>query len=95
MTRAGNDGVKHMISFILYYVHRYLRITIPYFLVMGIIISVLPYVYYGPGWDTIIRESQVIDQHRTMTQFFSDIMNFPKTQSFGHSKSTLLINPNL
>ena len=59
LTKAGNDALKHIVAFVLYYIHRYIRITIPYFLVMGVIISVLPYVYYGPGWETVLRESQV------------------------------------
>ena len=57
LDRAGRDTKKHMVTFVMYYVHRYLRLTIPYFLIMGVLISVAPYISYGPDWEGIIRES--------------------------------------
>ena len=37
----------------MYYVHRYLRLTITYALIMGVIIAIVPHVYYGPGWSAL------------------------------------------
>ena len=57
LEKAGSDLSKHTITFIMYYVHRYLRITMPYVLIMGVVIAVLPYLYSGPGWVAIAYES--------------------------------------
>ena len=38
---------RHVVTSVLYYVHRYLRLTIPYALIMGVIIAVLPHLTYG------------------------------------------------
>ena len=57
LEKAGSDIGKHSITLIMYYVHRYLRITMPYALIMGLIIAVLPYVYSGPGWTNIAFQS--------------------------------------
>ena len=58
LDRAGKNPVKHTVTLIMYYLHRYLRLTIPYVLIMGVIISVLPFVYHGPGWNGIVLESE-------------------------------------
>ena len=57
LEKAGSDLSKHTVTFIMYYVHRYLRITMPYVLIMGVVIAVLPYLYSGPGWVAIAYES--------------------------------------
>lgn len=56
--QADKDKTKHAIVLLLYYVHRYLRITVPYALVMGVIIAVLPYTFYGPSWSFTIKEAE-------------------------------------
>jgi len=53
LEKAGDNVPKHIVIFIMYYVHRYLRLTITYALIMGVVIAVLPYIYYGPAWYTI------------------------------------------
>ena len=58
LERAGNNPIKHTVTLVMYYLHRYLRLTIPYVLIMGVVISVLPYVYQGPGWNWVILESE-------------------------------------
>ena len=58
LDKCGYDGTKHTITFIMYYIHRYLRLTLPYVLIMGVVISVLPYTFYGPGWATVVRAGE-------------------------------------
>ena len=58
LDRAGGNRTKHAVTFIMYYVHRYLRITLTYGLIMGVVIAVLPYVYYGPSWVSIILSAE-------------------------------------
>ena len=48
-----------MILSILYYVHRYIRLTIPYALILAVVIVVLPHMAYGPFWSYIIDNSEV------------------------------------
>ena len=48
-----------MITSILYYVHRYIRLTIPYALILAVVIAVLPHMAYGPFWSSIIDNSEV------------------------------------
>ena len=50
---------RHILTSILYYVHRYLRLTIPYALIMGVIIAVLPHLAYGPEWGAVLQSSNV------------------------------------
>ena len=59
LDRAGNDPKKHAITFIMYYIHRYLRITMTYALIMGVVIAVIPYLSYGPGWGVQVDESEM------------------------------------
>ena len=58
LERAGSSPLKHSITFILFYVHRYLRISMLYILVIGLVIAVFPYVYYGPAWYQVLLESE-------------------------------------
>jgi hypothetical protein len=58
LEKAKTDMNKHIVVFLLYYVHRYLRLTITYALVMGVIIAVVPHVYYGPGWLYVNTEAE-------------------------------------
>ena len=58
LDRAGSSFSKHSITLVMYYVHRYLRITMTYILVIGVVIAVLPYIYYGPGWSVVVQESE-------------------------------------
>lgn len=58
LDRAGKNPIKHTVTLIMYYLHRYLRLTIPYVLIMGVVISVLPFVYHGPEWNNIVLESE-------------------------------------
>jgi peptidoglycan/LPS O-acetylase OafA/YrhL len=53
LERAGSDLPNHAVTFIMYYVHRYLRLTITYALIMGVVIAVVPHVSYGPGWSFV------------------------------------------
>ena len=48
-----------MITSILYYVHRYIRLTIPYALILAVVIAVLPHMAYGPFWSYVIDNSEV------------------------------------
>ena len=48
-----------MITSILYYVHRYIRLTIPYALILAVVIVVLPHMGYGPFWSYVIDTSEV------------------------------------
>ena len=48
-----------MITSILYYVHRYIRLTIPYALILAVVIAVLPHMAYGPFWSYVIDSSEV------------------------------------
>ena len=57
LDRAGGDFLRHSVTFIMYYVHRYLRLTITYALIMGVIIAIVPHVYYGPGWSAVNIEA--------------------------------------
>ena len=50
---------RHIVTSILYYVHRYLRLTIPYALIMGVVIAVLPNLAYGPSWFNVNLSSEV------------------------------------
>ena len=50
---------RHIVTSILYYVHRYLRLTIPYALIMGVVIAVLPNLAYGPSWFFVNSASKV------------------------------------
>jgi hypothetical protein len=59
LDRAGTDGGKHSVTFVMYYVHRYLRLTITYALIMGVVIAVVPHVYNGPGWSNINQEAEM------------------------------------
>ena len=63
LDKAGKNPIKHTVTLVMFYLHRYLRLTIPYLLIMGVVISVLPFVYHGPGWDTIIAESESCQKH--------------------------------
>ena len=56
-----------MITSILYYVHRYIRLTIPYALILAVVIAVLPHMAYGPFWSSIIDNSEV---SRVLCHFF-------------------------
>lgn len=58
LERANTDALKHFVTFIMYYVHRYFRLTITYALIMGAIIAVVPHVYYGPGWSYLNSEAE-------------------------------------
>jgi peptidoglycan/LPS O-acetylase OafA/YrhL len=58
LERAGSDLSRHTVTFIMYYVHRYLRLTITYALIMGVIIAIVPHVYYGPGWSAVNIEAE-------------------------------------
>ena len=71
---------RHIVTSVLYYVHRYLRLTIPYGLVMGVCIAVLPYLSYGPSWSSIEGNAQVT---------LSSIISF----SFFHIPSLLSKSP--
>ena len=57
LDRATGDIKRHIVTFIMYYVHRYLRLTITYALIMGVIIAIVPHVYYGPGWSALNIEA--------------------------------------
>ena len=57
LERAGNNGKKHTITFILYYIHRYLRISMLYAIVIGLTIAVFPYMSSGPHWFNVLTES--------------------------------------
>ena len=48
-----------MITLVLYYVHRYIRLTIPYALILAVVIAVLPHLAYGPFWSSVIDNSEV------------------------------------
>ena len=50
---------RHLITTILYYVHRYLRLTIPYALVLAVIVAVLPHLASGPQWSLYVGASEV------------------------------------
>ena len=50
---------RHILTSILYYVHRYLRLTIPYALIMAVVIAVLPNLAYGPSWFYVNSASEV------------------------------------
>ena len=50
---------RHVITSILYYVHRYIRLTIPYALILAVVIAVLPHMAYGPFWSYVIDNSEV------------------------------------
>lgn len=63
LEKAGDNVLKHIIVFILYYVHRYLRITITYAIIIGFVITIYPYVYYGPDWFTILALSEECKAH--------------------------------
>ena len=58
LEKAGSNITKHFITMVMYYVHRYLRITMTYILLIGVTIAVLPYIYYGPGWWAVVKESE-------------------------------------
>ena len=57
LERAGNNVKKHTITFILYYVHRYLRISMLYAIVIGLTIAVFPHMSSGPHWYYVLAES--------------------------------------
>ena len=57
LDQAGKDIPKHIVTLIMYYIHRYLRLTITYALIMGVVVAVVPHVYYGPGWSYINAEA--------------------------------------
>lgn len=59
LERAGGDVSRHLVTSVLYYVHRYLRLTLPYALVMGVVIAVLPLLAYGPSWFQVEEMAQV------------------------------------
>ena len=63
LDRAGRSTKKHTVTLVMYYVHRYLRLTIPYLLIMGVVIAVAPYTSYGPGWEGIVMESDSCRKH--------------------------------
>ena len=63
LERAGSNPLKHSITFILFYVHRYLRISMLYILVIGLVIAVFPYVYYGPAWYQVLMEGEDCKEH--------------------------------
>jgi hypothetical protein len=73
LERAGGDVSRHLITFALYYVHRYLRLTLPYALVMGVVIAVLPSLAYGPSWFQVEAMAQV---PFTFYLFFSISISF-------------------
>ena len=50
---------RHVITSVLYYVHRYIRLTIPYALILAVVIAVLPHLAYGPFWSSVIDNSEV------------------------------------
>ena len=52
-------SIRHLITTILYYVHRYLRLTIPYALIMAVIVAVLPHLAYGPQWSLYLDAAEV------------------------------------
>jgi peptidoglycan/LPS O-acetylase OafA/YrhL len=62
LERAEGNILRHAVTIVLYYVHRYLRLTIPYALIMGVIIAVLPFVAYGPSWFYIEYGAQVAEE---------------------------------
>ena len=57
LDKAGNNTTRHSVTLAMYYIHRYLRLTIPYVLIMGVVTAVLPFVYHGPGWEMLWMES--------------------------------------
>ena len=48
LEKTESHAPRHVVIFVMYYVHRYLRLSIPYALIMGVVIAVHPYVFYGP-----------------------------------------------
>ena len=56
---SEKTNCRHVITSILYYVHRYIRLTIPYALILAVVIAVLPHMAYGPFWSSIIDNSEV------------------------------------
>jgi hypothetical protein len=54
---------RHIVTSVLYFVHRYLRLTIPYGLIMAVIVGVLPHLAYGPEWSGYIRTTEVRALH--------------------------------
>ena len=50
---------RHVVTSVLYYVHRYLRLTVPYALIMAVIIAVLPHVAYSPAWVNYAYSAEV------------------------------------
>ena len=59
LDKAGSDLGRHLVTSVLYYVHRYLRLTIPYALIMGVVVAVLPHLAYGPQWNRVVASGQV------------------------------------
>ncbi|CAG7819245.1 unnamed protein product, partial [Allacma fusca] len=52
------DKKKGRLNYILFVVHRYLRLTPTYLIIMGIMATLLPYTGTGPMWSSIDTESR-------------------------------------
>ena len=73
---------RHIVTSVLYYVHRYLRLTIPYGLVMGVCIAVLPFLSYGPSWSSIEGNAQVTVPSVISFPFFLLPLHLPKSKRY-------------
>ena len=75
-----------MITSILYYVHRYIRLTIPYALILAVVIAVLPHMAYGPFWSSIIDNSEVsIVLYRIVSWEHGNLFSGLSSQRMGKS----------
>ena len=78
LDNAGSNITKHLITVVMYYVHRYLRITMTYILVIGVTIAVIPYIYYGPGWESVVKQSKDCREYWwTNILFVNSLIKYP------------------
>ena len=82
LEKAGSNTTKHVITFIMYYVHRYLRITMTYILVIGFVMAVVPYIFYGPNWWQVTMESKDCQKYWwTNILYINTLIEYPEGSS--------------
>jgi len=57
------DRNKGRFNIALFYLHRYLRLTPVYAIILGFIATLLVYIGSGPAWSTVVQESEQCRQH--------------------------------
>lgn len=57
------DRNKGRFNIALFYLHRYLRLTPVYAIILGFVATLLVYIGSGPAWSSVVQESEQCRQH--------------------------------